>query len=84
MTVRSGEHGPAVPRQDHGAVGDPPERQANGQPGDRISEAVQAAQQLAQEGGGFGTPGRPLDRRSPFFVGMAAAAGVAVTIALSS
>jgi predicted PurR-regulated permease PerM len=27
-------------------------------------------------------PGRPLDRRSPFFVGMAAAAGVAVTIGL--
>ena len=73
MTTRSGEHGPAVREQDHGAVGDPPE--------DRMGEAVQAAQQLAQ-GGGFGTPGRPLDRRSPFFVGMAAAAGVAVTIAL--
>ena len=82
MTTRSGEHGPAVPRQDHGAVSDPPERQPNGQPGDRISEAVQAAQQLARDGGGFGTPGRPLDRRSPFFIGMAAAAGVAVTIAL--
>lgn len=82
MTTRSGEHGPAVPRQDRGAVSDPPERQPNGQPGDRISEAVQAAQQLARDGGGFGTPGRPLDRRSPFFIGMAAAAGVAVTIAL--
>jgi predicted PurR-regulated permease PerM len=74
VTVRSGEHSPAVPRQDHGAVGDPPE--------DRISEAVQAAQELAREGSGFGAPGRPLDRRSPFFIGMAAAAGVAVTIAL--
>jgi predicted PurR-regulated permease PerM len=82
VTTRSGEHGPAVPRQDRGAVSDPPERQPNGQPGDRISEAVQAAQQLARDGGGFGTPGRPLDRRSPFFIGMAAAAGVAVTIAL--
>ena len=74
MTTRSSEHGPAVPRQDHGAVGDPPE--------DRISEAVQAAQELAEETGGFGVPGRPLDRRSPFFIGMAATAGVAVTIAL--
>ncbi len=27
----------------------------------------------------FGRPGRPLDRRSPFFVGMTGAAGVAVT-----
>jgi predicted PurR-regulated permease PerM len=30
----------------------------------------------------FGRPGRPFDRRSPFFVGMTAAAGVAVTYAL--
>jgi predicted PurR-regulated permease PerM len=30
----------------------------------------------------FGRPGRPLDRRSPFFVGMIGAAGVAVTYGL--
>jgi len=89
VTVRSGEHGPAVPRQDHGAAdaaqehveeatGDPLEGHAD----DRINEAVQAAHELAEETGGFGTPGRPLNRRSPFFVGMAAAAGVAVTIGL--
>ena len=82
MTVRSGEHGPAVPRKDRGAISNPPEPQSNGQPGDPMGEAVQAAQELARDGGGFGTPGRPLDRRSPFFVGMAATAGVAVTIAL--
>ncbi|MEU5263260.1 AI-2E family transporter [Amycolatopsis sp. NPDC021455] len=29
----------------------------------------------------LGAPGKPLDRRSPFFAGMAAAAGVAVTVA---
>ena len=79
MTVRSGEHGPAVPRQDRGAAdaaqeqfgeatGDPLEGHAD----DRINEAVLAAQELAEETGGFGIPGRPLDRRSPFFVGMAA------------
>ena len=89
MTVRSGGHGPAVPRQDRGAAdaaqeqfeeatGDPLEGHAD----DRINEAVQAAQELAEETGGFGVPGRPPDRRSPFFVGMAAAAGVAVTIGL--
>jgi predicted PurR-regulated permease PerM len=89
VTVRSGEHGLAVPRQDHGAAdaaqeqfeeatGDPLEGHAD----DRINEAVEAAHELAEETGGFGTPGRPLDRRSPFFVGMAAAAGVAVTIGL--
>ena len=89
MTVRSGQHGPAIPRQDRGAAdaaqeqveeatGDPLEGRAD----DRINEAVQAAQELAEETGGFGVPGRPLDRRSPFFIGMAATAGVAVTIAL--
>ncbi len=89
MTVRSGEHGPAVPRQDHGAADAAREQldEATADPtaghaDDRINEAVQAAQELAEETGGFGVPGRPLDRRSPFFVGMAAAAGVAVTIAL--
>ena len=89
MTIRTGEHGPAVPRQDHGAA-DAAREQLDeatayptaGHAGDRINEAVQAAQELAEETGGFGVPGRPLDRRSPFFVGMAAAAGVAVTIAL--
>lgn len=30
----------------------------------------------------FGRPGRPLDRRSPFFIGMTGAAGVAVTYGL--
>ena len=49
---------------------------------DRMQEAVEAAAALAQETGGLGRPGRPVDRRSPFFVGMAATAGVAVTYGL--
>jgi predicted PurR-regulated permease PerM len=45
-----------------------------------MQEAVEvAAAEAEATGGGFGRPGKPLDRRSPFFVGMAAAAGVAVT-----
>ena len=36
----------------------------------------------AEETGGLGRLGRPMDRRSPFFIGMAGAAGVVVTIAL--
>jgi predicted PurR-regulated permease PerM len=35
-----------------------------------------------EESAPFGRPGRPLDRRSPFFVGMTGAAGVAVTYGL--
>jgi predicted PurR-regulated permease PerM len=46
---------------------------------DVMSEAAEAAAAVAAESGGLGNPGRPLDRRSPFFIGMAAAAGVAVT-----
>jgi predicted PurR-regulated permease PerM len=49
-------------------------------PGDEVMrKAVEVAAEMAEKTGGLGDPGRPLDRRSPFFVGMAAAAGVAVT-----
>jgi len=50
---------------------------------DRMQEAVDAAAALAEETGGLGRPGAPMNRRSPFFVGMAAAAGVAVTYGLA-
>lgn len=49
---------------------------------DKLQEAVEVAAKVAEETGGLGRPGRPLDRRSPFFVGMMAAAGVAVTYGL--
>ncbi len=45
----------------------------------KITEAVAEAAEAAEQTGGLGRPGRPLDRRSPFFIGMTAAAGVAVT-----
>ena len=77
MTTRSDQHG-AQEQLDEATAGP-----TAGHADDRINEAVQAAQELAEETGGFGTPGRPLDRRSPFFIGMAATAGVAVTIALA-
>ncbi|MDQ2812772.1 MAG: AI-2E family transporter [Actinomycetota bacterium] len=44
-----------------------------------MREAVEAAAVMAEETGGLGRPGRPMNRRSPFFVGLAGAAGVAVT-----
>ena len=47
-----------------------------------LNEAVEMAAVVAEETGGLGTPGRPMNRRSPFFIGMAAAAGVAVTFGL--
>jgi len=49
---------------------------------DRVEEAVAEAAEIAEETGGLGELGRPVNRRSPFFIGMAAAAGVAVTYAL--
>src|SRR5262249_28665707 len=47
-----------------------------------VAEAAKAAARQAEETGGLGRLGRPMDRRSPFFIGMAGAAGVAVTIGL--
>jgi hypothetical protein len=40
------------------------------------------AKEVGTHPGGLGRPGGPIDRRSPFFIGMAGAAGVAITIAL--
>ncbi|EOD70620.1 hypothetical protein H480_00170, partial [Amycolatopsis vancoresmycina DSM 44592] len=47
--------------------------------GHPIGEAEGAAAQQAEP---LGAPGKPLDRRSPFFTGMLAAAGVVVTVAV--
>jgi predicted PurR-regulated permease PerM len=58
----------APPEQDTGAV---------------MQEAVEVAAQQADETGGLGRPGKPLDRRSPFFIGLMGAAGVAVTYGLA-
>lgn len=44
-----------------------------------IAEAERVAAQLSSGDQPLGPPGPPLDRRSPFFLGMTAAAGVAVT-----
>ena len=49
---------------------------------DQMQQAVDQAAAVAEETGGLGRLGRPMNRRSPFFVGMAAAAGVAVTYGL--
>src|SRR5919108_4479587 len=44
----------------------------------RIQEALETAAEVAEKTGGLGTPGRPVNRRSPFMIGMIAAFGVAV------
>ncbi len=48
----------------------------------RVQEAVDAASVVAEQTGGMGEPGRPMNKRSPFYIGMTAAAGVAVTYGL--
>jgi predicted PurR-regulated permease PerM len=67
-------------------VGTQEERRARdaGDPasGDRVQEAVAEAAAVAEETGGLGRPGRPINRRSPFMIGMTAAFGVAVTYGL--
>ncbi len=61
---------------------EPVEAEADAGADPPILEAVQQAERMAEETGGLGRPGRPLNRRSPFFVGMTAAAGVAVTVGI--
>ncbi len=56
------------------------EDQAPGE--DRIQEALETAAQVAEKTGGLGTPGRPVNRRSPFMIGLTAAFGVAVAYGL--
>ena len=48
----------------------------------RVQEAVEAAQELADQPGGTSQPGRRVNRRSPFWIGMTGAFGVAVTYGL--
>ena len=49
----------------------------------RMQPTVDAAEAVAEQTGALGQPGRPLNKRSPFFIGMAAAAGVGVTYGLA-
>jgi predicted PurR-regulated permease PerM len=49
---------------------------------DRIQEALEEAAEVAERTGGLGTPGRPVNRRSPFMIGLTAALGVAVAYGL--
>ena len=49
---------------------------------DRIQEALETAAAVAEETGGLGEPGRPVNRRSPFMIGLTAALGVAVAYGL--
>ena len=46
-----------------------------------LHEAIVAAE-AERQAGGLGKPGQPLNPRSPFMIGIMAAAGVAVTYGL--
>jgi UDP-N-acetylmuramyl pentapeptide phosphotransferase/UDP-N-acetylglucosamine-1-phosphate transferase len=49
---------------------------------DRIQDALETAAEVAEKTGGLGTPGRPVNRRSPFMIGLTGALGVAVAYGL--
>jgi predicted PurR-regulated permease PerM len=48
----------------------------------RVQEALQTAAAIAEDTGGLGTPGRPVNRRSPFMIGMTGAFGVVLAYGL--
>jgi predicted PurR-regulated permease PerM len=52
-------------------------------PGDGpIRQALEKAAEVAERTGGLGEPGRPVNRRSPFMIGLTGALGVAVAYGL--
>ncbi|HEY1324062.1 MAG TPA: AI-2E family transporter [Streptosporangiaceae bacterium] len=57
-------------------------RDERGPGGNRIQEALETAAKVAEKTGGLGTPGRPVNRRSPFMIGLYGALGVAVAYGL--
>ena len=57
-------------------------REERGPGPDRIQEALETAAEVAEKTGGLGTPGRPVNRRSPFMIGLYGAFGVAVAFGL--
>ncbi len=65
------------------APGSPDDEATRSSGGQRMREALKVAAVQAEETGGLGRPGRPVNKRSPFFIGMTAAAGVAVTYVLA-
>ena len=91
MTPGPGTSAPASAEEaerDAADLGEKAVGQAN-QPGNatdeaesRVQEAVEAAHEMADEPGGMGRPGRKVNRRSPFWIGMSGAFGVAVTVGL--
>ena len=70
---RNGNHGPGSGH--HPLVAQP----HTGDEGP-VAAAEAIAAQISTPQHALGRPGKPLDRRSPFLIGMSAAAGVAVTI----
>jgi predicted PurR-regulated permease PerM len=82
---RAGGDGPEaaeIRTQEEVRSGEDRAHDVRGQAEDRIQEAFETAAAVAEETGGLGTPGLPLNRRSPFMVGMAGALGVAVSYGL--
>ena len=57
-------------------------REDRGPRGDRIQEALETAAEVAEKTGGLGQPGRPVNRHSPFMIGLYGAFGVAVAYGL--
>jgi predicted PurR-regulated permease PerM len=73
MTTPSGR---STPPDDEAREPEPPREEEAGE------EEAGEKETGEKEAEPFGRPGRPLDRRSPFFVGMTGAAGIAVTYGL--
>lgn len=83
---RSAAHSPAEPGNAVAKEAEKGHKERIAQPHDEVdgpvAEAEIAAEEISTPEAPLGEPGKPLNRRSPFFIGMTAAAGVAVTAGL--
>jgi predicted PurR-regulated permease PerM len=81
--AREGTQAPAATESENGAAQAPGASPLIAEAGQDhpMREAIQAAD-AERRAGGLGKPGKALNRRSPFFIGMTATAGVAVTYGL--
>jgi predicted PurR-regulated permease PerM len=87
LVDNEGGHESGNEHNGHGALAEAGHNDGFAQPHDVDSEGLVAAAEataalISTEAEPMGRPGKPWDRRAPFWIGMAGAAGVAVTVGL--
>jgi predicted PurR-regulated permease PerM len=81
-TWRAAQVPPPKPRKAKAGDDEIPDLDTGGEPAEPIAQAEDAAARISTDDQPLGQPGRPMDRRSPFFIGLFGALGVGVAYGL--